>query len=102
MAKMEKREVLKESLVEWVHLYNDKAVLMAGMEEAFIGITYTYGSIAKPLYDTEKCLEIICQKDDVSLSVAIDILEQMQQCFLEHFDEPENTPQFLRAFHDAT
>ncbi len=41
----------------------DNILLADGYEDAFVGVSETFGSIPKACYDTDKCLNILINRD---------------------------------------
>jgi len=55
---------------------NDKPVLLDGFERAFMGVLRRYGqSVAVALYDYNKCLEILMNRDGMEEDEAVEWLE---------------------------
>jgi len=54
----------------------DMPILLEGFEKAFMGVLRRYGqSVAVPLYDYNKCLEILMQRDGMDEDEAVEWLE---------------------------
>jgi hypothetical protein len=55
---------------------NDKPILLEGFEKAFMGVLRRYGqSVAVPLYDYNKCLEVLMNRDGMEEDEAVEWLE---------------------------
>ena len=51
---------------------NPEALLADGLEDAFVGYGYAFGSKALAIYDEEKCIEIFMKRDEMTREDAID------------------------------
>jgi len=61
---------MKEDIVEYLQeqhpeIYTD-ILLADGFEEAFMGVSYSFGSAPKACYDTHKCIDILQKRDETS------------------------------------
>lgn len=55
---------------------NDKPILLDGFEKAFMGVLRRYGqTVAVPLYDYNKCLDILMKRDGMEEDEAVEWLE---------------------------
>ena len=102
--KTSRREALKKFIAEWITTYNKDAILMDGMENAFIGVSYSplspFDTHARALYDTTKCIEAIQLREDCDLQSAKTIFESEAYvlCFRADSNSPQNTPMFFDKF----
>ena len=53
----------------------DKILLADGMEKAFVGVVETYGQEPRACYDSTKCLDILQERDGMSLEEAAEFYE---------------------------
>jgi hypothetical protein len=51
---------------DWVSIHNDKALLADGFEDAFIGMAERRGQPTLAVYDAEKCIAILVERDQMS------------------------------------
>lgn len=57
---------IDEELREWFASYNSEAVLFTGYESAIIGIAERCSCEALVVYDAERCVDILMQRDGMS------------------------------------
>lgn len=51
---------------EWISGFNEEALLADGFEDAIIGVGERCGQPALVIYDAEKCIEILQERDGMS------------------------------------
>ena len=51
---------------------NPEALLADGLEDAFVGYGYAFGTRPLAIYDEEKCLQIFVERDGMTVGEAID------------------------------
>lgn len=60
------------SIREWIAEHNEEAVLFDGFDEALIGIVERCSQPALAVYDGERCIEILMDRDGMSRDAAIE------------------------------
>ena len=50
----------------------DKILLADGFEDAFIGVVESFGQKPRACYDSEKCLDILVERDGMTLDEALE------------------------------
>ena len=70
---------MKEDIVEYLQeqhpeIYID-ILLADGFEEAFMGVSYSFGSAPKACYDTHKCIDILQKRDGMTLDEAVEYFD---------------------------
>lgn len=76
---------------DWMASHNEDAVLFHGYEDAIVGFAERCGQPALLVYDAEKCLEILRNRDGMSEDEAIEWFEfNTLGCWAG-----DNTPLFL-------
>lgn len=63
------------STAEWVMGYNEDALMADGFEEAIIGVAERCSQPALVVYDAERCIEILVERDNMSLNDAKEFFE---------------------------
>ena len=48
---------------DWIAAFNDKALLADGFEDALIGVAERCSQPALAVYDAERCIEILMERD---------------------------------------
>ncbi len=64
-----------EDHVEHLRDMNPDALLANGFEEALVGIGRRFNSPYVAVYDYNKCLHVLMERDSMSLTYAIDFME---------------------------
>lgn len=72
LALMELEVVNGTDLAEWVSEFNEEALLADGFEAAVIGVAERCSQPALVVYDAERCIEILMQRDGMSYDDAHD------------------------------
>ena len=62
-------------MAAWVSEHNEEAYLADGFEDAFLGICEVYGRLPTAVYDKDKCLEILVQRDGMTDEEAMEFFE---------------------------
>lgn len=65
----------KEELRDWIARHNEEALLADGYEEAIIGIAERCSQAAVVVYDAEKCIEILMQRDGMDYDEAFEFFQ---------------------------
>jgi len=60
---------------EWVAEQNEEALLADGFDEAILGIAVRCGKPGLVVYDAEKCIEILMQRDGMDEEEASEFFE---------------------------
>lgn len=63
-----------DRLRDWIAEHNENALLADGFEEAIVGVAERCGQPTLVVYDADKCLEILMQRDNMSLEEAFEFL----------------------------
>ena len=53
-----------------IDLYAEGAILLTGLEEAIIGVVEEFGNGNRILYDKDKILSILCERDEMTIDEA--------------------------------
>lgn len=78
-------------LVEWIAEHNEDAILAEGFEDAFVGVAERCSQSALVVYDAERCIEILMERDGMDAEGAIECFEyNTLGAYMG-----ENTPLFL-------
>ena len=91
---------MKEDIVEYLQeqhpeIYTD-ILLADGFEEAFMGVSYSFGSAPKACYDTRKCIDILQKRDGMTLDEAVEYFDyNVTGAYVGDF-----TPSFMVPFQD--
>jgi len=82
---------------EWIAQFNEDALMADGFEEAIVGVAERCGQPSLVVYDAEKCLSILQDRDGMSREDAIDYFgfNTLGAWVGEH------TPLFLWKIEDA-
>jgi hypothetical protein len=64
--------LLPEDLREWIVSYNPDALLADGFEDAIIGVAERCSHPTLVVYDAEKCLDILVERDGMDPSEALE------------------------------
>ena len=89
---------MKEDIVEYLQeqhpeIYAD-ILLADGFEEAFMGVSYSFGSAPKACYDTHKCIDILQKRDGMTLDEAVEYFDyNVTGAYVGEF-----TPSFMVPF----
>ena len=89
---------MKEDIVEYLQeqhpeIYTD-ILLADGFEEAFMGVSYSFGSAPKACYDTHKCIDILQKRDGMTLDEAVEYFDyNVTGAYVGEF-----TPSFMVPF----
>ena len=67
---------------EWINNYIEEnypeqmndILLADGFEEAFMGVVESFGSVPKACYDSQKCLDILVERDGMDLGEALEYM----------------------------
>jgi hypothetical protein len=62
-------------LKEWISQYNENALLADGFDDAVIGIAERCSQPALVVYDAQKCIDILAERDGMSLEDAQEFFE---------------------------
>jgi len=89
---------MKDNIVEYLQeqhpeIYTD-ILLADGFEEAFMGVSYSFGSAPKACYDTNKCIDILQKRDGMTLDEAVEYFDyNVTGAYVGEF-----TPSFMVPF----
>jgi hypothetical protein len=61
-----------EIVREWVAAHNEEALLADGFEDAIIGVAERCGQPSLVVYDCNKCIEILMQRDGMDQEEAME------------------------------
>lgn len=64
-----------QALKDWVAEHNEDALFADGFEDAIIGIAVRCGQLALVVYDAEKCIQILVERDGMEQDEAIEFFE---------------------------
>ena len=79
------------TLTDWVTMYNEKALLADGFEDAFLGMCEVFNRQPLAPYDRDKCIEILVKRDEMTYEEAVEFFEfNVSGAWVG-----ENTPIFL-------
>ena len=89
-----KREYINNYLEE---NYPDQEILLAdGFEQAFMGVAESFGSAPKAFYDSNKCIDILVERDGMTLEEAVEYFEfNVTGAYVGEF-----TPAFISLFDE--
>lgn len=89
-----KREYINNYLEE---NYPDQEILLAdGFEQAFMGVAESFGSAPKACYDSNKCIDILVERDGMTLEEAVEYFEfNVTGAYVGEF-----TPAFISLFDE--
>jgi hypothetical protein len=65
----------KDELKEWVALHNSEALLADGFEDAIVGVAVRCGQPTLAVYDAEKCIQILVERDGMDDDEASEYFE---------------------------
>ena len=65
----------REEIATIVAEYNEEALLADGLEEAFIGVAERCGQPTLAVYDAEKCVTVLMNRDGMERDEAEEFLE---------------------------
>jgi hypothetical protein len=82
---------------EWVAEFNEEALLADGYEDAFIGVAVRCGKPPLAVYDAEKCIKILMERDGMDY---IDAQEFFEFNTLGAW-AGEGTPLFLHRYEEG-
>ena len=91
---------MKDNIVDYLQeqhpeIYTD-ILLADGFEEAFMGVSYSFGSAPKACYDTHKCIDILQKRDGMTLDEAVEYFDyNVTGAYVGDF-----TPSFMVPFQD--
>ena len=88
---MTRRPQSRSELREWIAHHNEEALLANGFEDAIIGVAERCSQPALVVYDIERCIEILVERDGMDLDGATECFEY--NTLGAWFGE--NTPLFL-------
>jgi len=72
----------------------DKILLADGFEDAFIGVVESFGQKPRACYDSEKCLDILVERDGMTLDEALEYMNvNVTQAYVGEY-----TPAFMFLF----
>ena len=75
----------------------DKILLADGFEEAFVGVTESFGLEPRACYDLVQCLDILMVRDNMTYDEAVEYMEfNVTQAYVG-----ENTPAFITMMKDT-
>jgi hypothetical protein len=63
------------ALREWAAEFNAEALLADGYEDAFIGMAERCSQPSLAVYDTDKCIEILMQRDGMTYAEAVEFFD---------------------------
>ena len=91
------RRLEQLDLRDWVSEFNEEALLADGFDEAFLGMVERYGiSAPVALYDKEKCLQILVDRDGMTYEEAVEFFDfNVIGAWVGEF-----TPYFLNVYPD--
>src|SRR5262249_31715584 len=69
------RRMTKEEIRSYVADFNEEALLADGFEDAFVGVGQRCSQVSIAVYDTDKCIEILMQRDGMTEEDAIEFFE---------------------------
>ena len=89
-----KREYINNYLEE---NYPDQEILLAdGFEQAFMGVAESFGSAPKACYDSNKCIDILVERDGMTTEEAVEYFEfNVTGAYVGEF-----TPAFISLFDE--
>jgi hypothetical protein len=61
-----------KALHGWVAEFNEEALLADGFEDAFVGMAERCGQPSLAVYDADKCLDVLMQRDGMSYDEAVE------------------------------
>ena len=74
----------------------DKILLADGFENAFMGIVESFGSKPKALYNSEKCIDILMDRDGMDYHEATEYFSfNVEQAYVGEY-----TPAFMEPFYE--
>lgn len=83
-----------QAILEWINDMDEELVLANGFTHAFIGFAVTHGATVA-VYDAEKCVDILMERDGMSQDEAIEFFEfNVAGAYVG-----EKTPLFLYKVH---
>ena len=82
---------------EWVAEFNEEALLADGYEDAFIGVAVRCGKLPLAVYDAEKCIKILMERDGMDY---VDAQEFFEFNTLGAW-AGEGTPLFLHRYEEG-
>ena len=54
-----------QQLIKWIGEYNPKALLADGFEDAIIGVGERCGQPSLVVYDRDKCIQVLMERDEM-------------------------------------
>jgi hypothetical protein len=87
-----------EAMREWIATHNENALLADGFEEAILGVAERCGKDPLVVYDADKCIGILMQRDGMEYDEA----EEFFQFNTLGAWAGENTPLFLWKYEPET
>jgi len=64
-----------KALRDWAAQFNAEALLADGYEDAFIGMAERCGQPSLAVYDVDKCIEILMQRDGMAYEEAVEFFD---------------------------
>lgn len=61
-----------ESLRAWIAEHNENALMADGFEDAIVGISERCGQPSLVVYDADKCIQILMQRDGMDYDEAVE------------------------------
>ena len=91
-----KRELIKNYIEENYPEQINDILLADGFENAFMGIVESFGSKPKALYNSEKCIDILMDRDGMDYHEATEYFSfNVEQAYVGEY-----TPAFMEPFYE--
>jgi hypothetical protein len=90
------KELIQDYVTRSYEDYADEILLADGFENAFMGIVESFGSKPKALYNSEKCIDILMDRDGMDYHEATEYFSfNVEQAYVGEY-----TPAFMEPFYE--